>query len=135
MFIYPMWNHESQRIGKRQCTPLGSRLHLVAEMIGFTCLLLIPCIVIYLAYRGLSGTFQPRLWWLLAAPFVGALIGDVIYAYSWRLASQRGFEYDEDKCVASWDDNGKRVTYRYETGPRDSGEPDDARADWKWFDD
>ena len=115
MFIYPMWDHESQRIGKQKCTPLGSRLHLSAEMIGFSCLLSLPCIVIYLAYRGLTGTFQTHLWWILAAPFLLALIGGVIYAYSWRLASQRGFEYDENECEASWDENGQRITYRYDS--------------------
>ncbi len=27
LFINPMWDNESQRIGKQKCTPLGYRLH------------------------------------------------------------------------------------------------------------
>ena len=113
MFIYPMWDSETQRIGKQKCTPLGSRLHLIAEMIGFVSLFAVPSILLYFAYRGVSGTFHSRLWWILAIPFVATMVGDVIFAYSWRLAEKRGFAYDDGACEASWDENDERIVYRY----------------------
>ncbi len=113
MFIYPMWDSETQRIGKQKCTPLGSRLHLLAEMIGFVSLFAVPSVLLFLAYRGISGSFHSSLWWILAIPFVATLIGDAIFAYSWRLADNRGFKYDDSTGEASWDDNGERVLYRY----------------------
>lgn len=115
MFIYPMWDSESQRIGKQKCTPLGSRLHLLAELIGFVALLAVPCIVLFLAYRGVTGTFHWQLCWMLALPFVATFIGDLLFAYSWRLADRRGFSYDVRTAEASWNENGKRVGYRYES--------------------
>ena len=119
MFIYPMWDSETQRIGKQKCTPLGSRLHLIAEMIGFVSLFAVPCILIYFAYRGVTGTFHSRLWWVLAIPFVATLIGDVIFAYSWRLAHNRRFAYDDSANEASWYDDGERIVYRYKSDSND----------------
>lgn len=40
LFIHPMWDNESQRIGKRKCTPAVYALHAIAEMIGFAGLLI-----------------------------------------------------------------------------------------------
>jgi len=34
LFIYPIWDNESQRIGKQKCTPLGYKLHGTAEGLG-----------------------------------------------------------------------------------------------------
>ena len=33
LFIHPMWDNESQRIGKQKCTPAGYALHVIAEMV------------------------------------------------------------------------------------------------------
>jgi hypothetical protein len=55
LFIYPMWDNESQRIGKQMCTPLGYKLHETAELLGFIGLLLLLSTVAYLAYQGFVG--------------------------------------------------------------------------------
>ena len=39
LFLHPTWDHESERLGKKRCTPTGSALHVVAEWIGFVGLL------------------------------------------------------------------------------------------------
>jgi hypothetical protein len=31
LFINPMWNSETERIGKQRCTPLGYALHGISE--------------------------------------------------------------------------------------------------------
>ena len=113
MFIYPMWDNESQRIAKLKCTPMGSRLHSVAELIGFLCLVSLPLIALYLSYRGFARTFHSGLWFAIAFPFAIALLADALYAFSWHLAKRRGFEYDYDRREASWIDAGERVSFRY----------------------
>ncbi|TWU44716.1 hypothetical protein Poly51_59850 [Rubripirellula tenax] len=120
-----MWDNECQRLGKRKCTPLGAWLHSIAELIGFLCLLSLPCILLYLAFRGVAGTFHYGLWLVLAAPFAITLLGDAMFAFSWHLARRRGFEYDSDLREARWNENGDRIVYRCSSGNnRDSTRPD-----------
>ncbi len=118
LFIYPMWDTESQRIGKQKCTPLGYRLHVLADLIGFIGLLLFLGVGVYLAYRGLSQSFHASLFWLLAIPFGFGFIGQLLFQFSWFLAFRRGFEYDYEKAEASWFEKGKRVTYRSQSSDR-----------------
>ena len=114
MFLYPMWDNESQRIGKQKCTPWGYTLHGIAELLGFIGLLLLFGVGIYLGCKGVSGTFRATLLWLLAVPFGIALVSQALYQFSWVLALKKGFEYDYDKREASWIENGERVTYNFQ---------------------
>jgi hypothetical protein len=113
LFINPMWDHESQRIGKQKCTPLGYALHTISDLMGFIGLLLLLGIGVYLGYRGVVGTFHANLLWLSAVPFVLACIGSALYRYSWMLAQKKGFRYDYDSSEASWVENGQRQTYKW----------------------
>ncbi len=115
MFIFPMWDNESERIGKQRCTPLGYTLHGLAEMLGFLGLLFSLGLVAFLAYRGLAGSFRLSLLWLLAVPFALGLIARILYRYSWHLASLKKFHYDYDSRTASWVENGMRVEFKYES--------------------
>jgi hypothetical protein len=112
MFIFPMWDNESERIGKQRCTPLGYALHGVAELLGFIGLLLLPGIAVFLIYRGITSDFRLRLLWLLSVPFALGIFAQVLYRYSWRLASLRKFQYDGDSRTASWEEDGKRVEFK-----------------------
>ncbi|MEZ6131149.1 MAG: hypothetical protein R3C59_20950 [Planctomycetaceae bacterium] len=113
MFLYPMWDNEAQRIGKQKCTPWGYTLQGIAELLGFIGLLFLFGVGIYLGYRGVSGTFQANLLWLLAIPFGIGIVSQALYQFSWVLAVKRGFKYDYDKREASWIENGERVIYSY----------------------
>lgn len=115
LFIYPMWDHESERIGKQKCTPLGYWLHGLADLIGFIGLLLLLGIGGYLAYRGLFQSFHASLFWLLVIPVGLGLIGQMLFRFSWSLAYRRGFEYEYDyeKAEASWVENGERVSCKW----------------------
>lgn len=115
MFVHPMWDNESQRIGKQKCTPLGYTLHVIADLIGAIGLLILFVTGAYLAYRGVSGTFHKTLYWLLAIPFGFALVGQVLFQISWSLAYKRGFEYDYENREASWIEDGERRTYRWDS--------------------
>jgi hypothetical protein len=114
LFIHPMWDNESQRIGKRKCTPFGYAIHLIAEMIGFVGLLVLIGTSVYLAYRGIAGTFDASLFWLLAVPFGLGIISEVLYQCSWVLALMKGFQYDFERREASWMEKGQRRSYKYQ---------------------
>lgn len=114
LFIHPMWDHESQRIGKQKCTPIGYAIHIVADMLGFAGLLLLFGTLVYMTYRGVVGPFTASLLWLLAAPFGLGFISDVLYRYSWKLALRKGFHYDYERCEASWMEAGQRRSYKWD---------------------
>jgi hypothetical protein len=108
-----MWDNESQRIGKQKCTPLGYRLHGVAEGLGFLGFLLLIIVCAYLGYRRYAGTFRTDLFWMLAIPFGMGLIGEILYHCSWRLAVKKGFQYNYETREASWMENGNKLTYKW----------------------
>jgi hypothetical protein len=113
MFIPRMWFDEIERIGKQRCTPVGYALQGAGELIGFIGLLTLLGVPIFLAYRGVVGTFHWSLVWLLAVPFVIGIIDTVIVGFSWSLAYQKQFRYDYERRVSSWFENGRERTYTY----------------------
>ncbi|MBI3652206.1 MAG: hypothetical protein HY231_14390 [Acidobacteria bacterium] len=112
LFIYPMWDNESQRIGKQKCTLTGYMLHCIAEFLGFVGLLLLLGTGMGLVYKGIFHAFDMALLWLLAAPLGLGFISQALYQYSWRLALKKGFHYDYEKGEASWLEEGRRRTYK-----------------------
>jgi len=120
LFIHPMWDHESERIGKRLCTPSEYTLHVVAELIGFAGLLMLLATPLVLAWRGVVGTFQAADLWSLAVPFAVGFVSEVLFRYSWRLAFKWGYRYDTERCEASWLEAGERRTYKYPDQPADA---------------
>ena len=113
LFINPMWDNESERIGKQKCTSLGYALHSISDLIGFIGLLLLLGTGAYLGCRGIVCTFHSRLLWLFAIPFALAVVGSALYRYSWMLAQKKGLRYDYDSCEASWIENGQRQPYKW----------------------
>ena len=114
LFLFPMWDNESQRVGKQKCTPAGYALHAIAELLGFIGGLSLLGIVLFLVYKGVTGNFIASHIWLLAAPVGVGVIAETLFQVSWWLALRNGFEYDYDMRVASWIEGGKRVTYKWE---------------------
>jgi hypothetical protein len=114
LFIHPMWDHETERIGKKKCTPFGYALHGVADLLGFVGLLLLLGTAVYLGFKGITGGFRARMWWLLAIPFGVGIVSEVLFHVSWVIALKRGFEYDAKAGVASWNEDGKRIKYKWE---------------------
>lgn len=114
LFLFPMWDNESQRIGKRKCTPTGYALHVIAELLGFIGGLSLLGIAIFLAYKVITDNFIASHLWLLSASFGAGIIAEILYQVSWLLATRKGFKYDYEMRVASWIDGDKRVTYNWE---------------------
>ena len=122
LFIHPMWDNESQRIGKQKCTPTGYALHVIAEYIGFFGLLLVLAVLALLAWRWFTGTFHASLWWLLVVPFGIGIVSEVVLQYSWWLCVRKRFHYDYEHREASWLEAGTRRIYKYTAEPKDAGE-------------
>src|SRR5262249_2224235 len=83
MFIPRMWFDEVERIGKQRCTPIGYALQVFGELVGFFGLLILLGMPVYLACRGVVGTFNWSLLWLLTVPFVMGIVGSIIVSFSW----------------------------------------------------
>jgi len=115
LFMYPMWDHESQRIGKQKCTPLGYKLHGMAEILGFIGFFVLLVTFAYCGYRRYVGTFHFSLLWLITVPFGTGLIGECLYHYSWKLAVKKGFQYNRETCEASWMEGGQKRAYKWES--------------------
>ena len=113
MFIPRMWSDEVERIGKQRCTPVGYVLHGIGELIGFSGLMMLLWVPLYLVYRGIVGTFGWSLLWLLAFPFVIGIAGSGITALSWTLAHRKQFRYDYASRVSRWVEGGKDRTYTF----------------------
>lgn len=114
MFINPMWDNESQRIGKKRCTPTGYALHGISDLIGFIALILLPGVSVYLMYAGIRGQASWGMLWLFVVPFAIAIVGNMLHTYSWHLADKRQFKYDYGKCVSTWiDESGAQHSYKY----------------------
>jgi hypothetical protein len=106
-----MWLHESERIGKQKCTPTGYALHVIADYFGFFAMVTLVSVFGLIAYRAIFGPFTFKLLWLIPVPFGLAVLDTLIFHFSWYLAKRRGFYFDHETCVASWDENGRRRTY------------------------
>jgi hypothetical protein len=113
LFLHPMWDHESQRIGKQRCTPTGYALHVIAELIGLAGLLLLLALAVVLMTKAVAGTFRAAHLWLLVIPFGLDILSEALFQYSWWLARKKGFHYDYERCEASWMEAGVRRTYKY----------------------
>ncbi len=116
MFLHPMWSSESERIGKRRCTPLGYSLHISADLIGFMGLILFLLIPALLAYRWFLGSFQAAQGWFMTVPFGFGIVGQILFQTSWVLAQRKNFRYDDEQREASWIEAGERRTYRWQPG-------------------
>jgi hypothetical protein len=108
-----MWDHESERLGKRMCTPVGYALHVIAELIGFLGLLFLLVIPGVLSWHWFDGTFRTAFWQLLLIPFGLGVISEVLFRFSWRLARRKDFRYDPERCEASWREAGERRTFTF----------------------
>lgn len=113
LFLHPMWDSESQRLGLRRCTPAGYRYHGIAELVGFAGLLLLLAMLGWLAWRWWNGSFRPAYLWFLGAPFAMGVASECLMQHAWRLARRKDFRYDAQKREASWQEDGTRRTYRF----------------------
>jgi hypothetical protein len=113
MFIPRMWFDEVERIGKQRCTPFGYALQGIGEFVGFLGLLTLLGMPVYLAYRGLVGSFNWSLLWLLTVPFVIGIAGRLIVEFSWSMASRKKFQYDYERRVANWIEAGEKRSYSF----------------------
>ncbi len=107
-----MWLDEVQRIGKRRCTPTGYQLQVISDLIGFSALILLFVIPVFLIVKG---TFNWMSLLFIVLPFAVAFLGDLLYSYSWHLADMKSFKYDYEKRESTWlNDDGSIESINYE---------------------
>lgn len=114
-FINPMWDHESQRIGKMKCTPTGYRLHVLSDFLGFLGLICLISVAISLVVLKLRGDFSSDKLLFFSIPLILDILSTLLYHFSWKLADVKGFEYNGETSEASWVEKGERITYRWPT--------------------
>ena len=119
MFISPMWDHESERVGLKRCTPVGYQIHGFSDLAGLLGLLALPAVPVWLIYKAINGEFSWSLLWLLPVPFVFGFVGLVMRSITWALAEKRQFHYDPEQCISTWVEDGVRQTYQYGTEDAD----------------
>ena len=114
MFVQPMWSDEVERIGFRRCTPIGYALHGVAGLLGFIGLLLLLAALVYLAHRGVNGTFEPSLLWMPVVALGFGLAGWSLTAIARSLAKRKSFRYDYASRVSRWVEEGSEQAYSFD---------------------
>ncbi len=113
MFIHPMWDHESERIGMQKCTPSGYRLRSAADLLGYVGLLLLLAGPTLLIASWIRGNFKMASLWLLVLPWLIGFASEVLYRRSVKLAASKNFRYDDISCGSSWIESGKTQTYKW----------------------
>jgi hypothetical protein len=108
MFINPMWDHESQRIGKKKCSQFAYHMHVTSDLIGFIALLAL----IYGLYSLVFHEWRNSLF-LIGLSIMAAIFGNILHGYSWSLVEKKNFKYDYENAVSTWIESGKKVTYKY----------------------
>jgi hypothetical protein len=106
-----MWYSETQRLGKKACTPAGYGLHVLAEMIGFLGFALLGISGIVWLWRWLAGAPRGIATAGLTLALVLGVASEVMFQLSWWLALRRGFQYDGHE--ASWSEHGGRRSYKF----------------------
>lgn len=102
----------------------GVLLHCFATQLGRLGLLPLFVLILYIGYRGITGSFYSLLLWLLAIPFGVGITAQIFFLFSWHLAYKKGFEYDYEEREASWLENGVRIIYNFalDTSRENTGE-------------
>ncbi|MEO1132336.1 MAG: hypothetical protein AAFX40_06465 [Cyanobacteria bacterium J06639_1] len=118
LFVHPMWHHESQRVGKQKCTPLGYALHVIAELIGWAGGLMFFLAIANLIVAAIANRFHVALLGVLLMSLLLGVISEGLYRLSWYLARRKGFCFDYERCEASWIEAGQQRTYKYPSEPQ-----------------
>lgn len=106
-----IWFGEGERIGMQKCTPIGYVLNGVGGILWLAGIVTIFAAPLYLVRRAIGGDFEWVLLWLLLAPLAIVLVGSLLIAASWLLASLKGFRYDYERDEATWNEAGQKRSY------------------------
>ena len=111
-FIFPMWDSETQRQAMAQCTPVGYSLQSIARATGAFGLLLLLSGCLYIVYRALAG-FSWSAFSFFLYPLGVGFTAQILYLTGCWLAQRKKFDYDFDRRTASWEEDGKVVTFEW----------------------
>jgi hypothetical protein len=114
LFVFPMWDNESERGGFARCTPIGYALQEIARGLGVIGFVTLLGTLLYLLYRLFAGFTLSDLLTLLI-PFGIGIVAQVLYMTGWGLAQKKDFDYDPEERIARWKENGEIRQYHWES--------------------
>jgi len=106
LFIYPMWKSETERLGKKRCSPLAYNIHILADYIGFLGLILLITMIITKIITSYIDS-----WWYFSIPFLVGFLGGLTHIFSWYLVSRKKFEYNYKKDESKWIENEVEIFF------------------------
>lgn len=112
-FIHPMWDSETERLGKKACTPAGYAIHVVAEGIGFLGGALLAISGFAWLWRWLAGAPRGLAAIGITAALVSGVVSELLFQLSWWMALRRDFRYDGYE--SSWVEHGNRRNCKFKS--------------------
>ena len=113
LFIYPMWDSESQRLGLKACTPRGY-VHSLPGRGDRSCwLVLLPVTGIFLIGLACLGWFHTEYFGLFLAPFAAGVLSESTMCVSRVCAKRKRFDYDAETRTASWIEQGVAQEFQW----------------------
>ena len=110
-----MWDTETERLGKMKCTKIGYNLHLLSDLLGIIGFYLLLTLVVIFAYQYFLKSSDNFQIWYFSIPFMFAIMSQIMFYISWKLAEKKSFKYNADKNEATWIEDGKIKIYKYAT--------------------
>jgi len=113
LFIHPMWDTETQRIGKMRCSNRAYSLHVNAELIGFCGALLFFGFCIWFVATWLISAWSTPTYWLFVIPLTLGILSEILFQYSWIMVNRKGYRYDAEGDRVTWTEGDQEQTYSY----------------------
>ena len=101
-----MWSSENERLGFRNCCPVGYFLINVSFVAFLASAAFVVGVGGAILLRVLSSGFSLQLLFLLLLPVLSAIVGWACYKTAWLLAGRKGFIYDYESDKCTWN-NGR----------------------------
>lgn len=98
-----MWTSESERLGFKQCTPVGYALVTASFLLlvgGAVALLGLIAVILSQAFSDTG--VRPGSLPLLSIPVASMAVGWMCHRLGWSLARRRGFVYDYPSATCRW---------------------------------
>jgi hypothetical protein len=100
-----MWSSENERLGFKQCSPIGYLLTKIAFVSFISSAILFFIMVFLILERIFSAEFSVRLFLILLIPLFFLLVGLSFNATANILMKRKRFKYDYESDKCTWDKN------------------------------
>jgi hypothetical protein len=126
LFIHPMWDTETQRIGKMRCSSRAYSLHVTAELIGFIGALTLVGFSLWFVGTWLVSTWETPTFWLFVIPLLLGIVSEIGFQYSWIMVNRKEYRYDAEGDLVTWKEGKSEHSYCYKQKPAEQAADGDA---------